>query len=453
MYQTSSKNKWLLAIILTVLMAPGLAMAMTQGTPLEIQNEFKNMALSFYARINGLALKLLWGLFGVEVAWAITKHIIEQNPFEKLIGLLFKFAFIPAAYTLFIVKGAEWLPDIVQSFQLFAVKGAGFDKELNPIAIFDMGVQLQNSMVSNYNLTSGADTMVGALKNILPSLLMMAVCIVILGSFAAMALILFITTVESYLLMATAPILFALGGSRWTKNIALKPWNSMIAVGLKILILYLIMSVSLQLAPMWAKMAATWSLDDWSPLWYVAFSALGTAILTWKIPKIAADALSGTASLSAGEALQIAAAAIAGAVGATAVGAKLAEKTFDSATDVLGKSGGHLASYRQGNSISGLSSDSKPQMPVPDPTGPSPKSDGSTASTSNSLNGNANGANISGSGTGEGNIEKMFEKFASQNQQRKLSDRVQDGIRTFQSAIPNDQATVGGDLVRGNSEG
>jgi type IV secretion system protein TrbL len=454
MYLTFSKNKWLLLIILTVLLAPDLAMAMSQGTPMEIQNEFKTVALNFYARINGLALKLLWGLFGVEVAWAITKHIVEQNPFEKLIGLLFKFAFAPAVYTLFVLKGAEWLPAIVQSFQFFALKGVGFDKELNPIAIFDMGVQLQNAMVTSYNHTSGADTMVGAFKNILPSLLMMAVCLVILGSFAAMALILFITTIESYLLLATAPILFALGSNRWTKDIALKPWNSMIAVGLKILILYLIMSVSLQLAPLWANMAASWSLDDWSPLWYVAFSALGTAILTWKIPKIAADALSGTASLSAGEALQIAAAAIAGAVGATAVGAKLAEKTMDATSDVLGKAGGHLATYGQGHSISSISSDNKAQVPIPDPTGPSPIGDGKPSTISNSPIGNANGASISGAGNGEGNIDKMFEKFAAQNQQqRKLSDKVQDGIRSFQSAVPNDQATVGGDLVKNHGEG
>lgn len=287
--------------------------------------------------------------------------------------------------------------------------------------------------------------MVGAFKNILPSLLMMAVCLIILGSFAAMALILFITTVESYLLMATAPILFALGATRWTKDIALKPWNSMIAVGLKMTILYLILSISLQLAPLWAKMAANWSMNDWSPLWYVAFSALATGILTWKIPKIAADALSGTASLSAGEALQITASALAGAVGATALGAKLSEKSVDSVIDVLGKASSSIPAYSSANAINNLTSDSKVQVPVPDPTGPAP--------TGSSHTGNAKGASISGAGTGEGNIEKMFEKFAAQNQQRKLSEQVQDGIRTFQSAVPNDQATVGGDLVRSNSDG
>jgi type IV secretion system protein TrbL len=174
---------------------------------------------------------------------------------------------------------------------------------------------------------------------------------------------------------------------------------------------------------------------------------MGVAILTWRIPKIAADALSGTASLSAGEALQIAAAAMAGAVGATAVGAKLAEKTVDSVTDVLGKASSNIPAFSSVNAISNLTSDSKPSVSVPDPTGPAP--DG------NAYSGNAKGATISGAGANasEGNVEKMFEKFAAQNQNRNLSDRLQDGLRSFQSAIPNDQATVGGDLVRNHSDG
>ena len=453
MFLTSLRSKWLFLVAMAILMTPDLAIAMSNGSPIDIQHEFKYVASAFYKKIEWAAVKLLWGLAALEFSWGALKHLIEQQPFEKYVGLLFKVAIAPAVYSLFVHKGADWLPLIVDSFKWIGEKGTDIkgylnpDGELNPIAIFDMGVSLQNSMVASYNQASGADTMVGALTNILPSLLMMAVCLVILASFAAMALTMFLAMVESYLLMAVAPILFAFGASRWTKDISLKPWNSMIAVGVKITVLYLIMSVTLQLAPIWAKMAASWTVDDWSPLWYIAFSAMGVAILTWRIPKIAADALSGTASLSAGEALQIAAAAMAGAVGATAVGAKLAEKTVDSVTDVLGKASSNIPAFSSVNAISNLTSDSKPSVSVPDPTGPAP--DG------NAYSGNAKGATISGAGANasEGNVEKMFEKFAAQNQNRNLSDRLQDGLRSFQSAIPNDQATVGGDLVRNHSDG
>lgn len=449
MFLTSLKSRWIFLTVLLVLLVPDTALALTNASPLDIQHEFKNLAFEFYRNIKDQALKLLWGLAALELSWGAIKYLIESQPMEKYLGLLFKTAFAPAVYTLFVDKGADWLPRIVDSFMFLGEKGTsnikGFidqDGELNPIAIFNMGVQLQNSMVASYNQASGADSMVGALTNILPSLLMMIVCIVILASFAAMALMMFLAMIESYLLMAVAPILFAFGASRWTKDIALKPFNSMIAVGVKITVLYIIMSVSLQLAPIWAKMAASWTMDDWSPLWYIAFSAMGVAILTWRIPKIAADALSGTASLSAGEALQIAAGAIAGAVGATALGAKMAEKTADGVSDVIGKASSTIPAFNSANSISSMNLGEKTPVQVPGIPG---------MDSPASSQGNAKGASISGE---DGrNTEKLFERFAEQNQNRKLSDRVQDGIRSFQSAVPNDQASVGGDLVKNHGDG
>lgn len=430
---------------------PDIAMAMSNGTPMEVQNEFKKVAFNFQNNISSLALKLLWGLAALETAWGTVKHVLEQQPFEKLIGLLFKIAFFPALYTLLVHKGSEWLPAIVEGFKLFGTQGTGLTQEIDPLTIFDMGVALQNSMVSTFNKESGADSAIGALQNIFPALLMTFICIIILISFAAMALLLFLSVVEAYLLMAVSPILFAFGGSRWTKGIATKPWNSMIAVGLKITILYLILSVSLQLAPLWAKSAASWTMMDWSPLWYVAFSAVATGVLTWKIPRIAADALSGTASLSAGEALQITAAAIAGMAGAAALGSKAAETTANGVGTLLDKGLGAM-----GNGLSSLRPPSIEPMasnvPVPDPTGSAPTGDGRSSSTSNSPSGNAKSASISGANSEGQNTNRAIERFAEQQQQRRLSERVQDSMKSFESAIPNDQATVGGDLVKNHSE-
>ncbi|MFD0912717.1 P-type conjugative transfer protein TrbL [Methylophilus luteus] len=451
MFLTSSKSKWFLIAAIVVLMVPDISMAMSTGTPMEVQNEFKKAAFTFANNISSLALKLLWGLAALETAWGTAKHVLEQHPFEKLVGMLFKIAFFPALYTLLVHKGSEWLPAIVEGFKLFGTVGTGLNQDIDPLTIFDMGVALQNSMVTTFNQESGADSAIGALQNIFPALLMTFICIIILISFAAMALLLFLSIVEAYLLMAVAPILFAFGGARWTKDIATKPFNSMIAVGLKITILYLILSISLQLAPLWAKTAANWTMTDWSPLWYVAFSAVATGVLTWKIPKIAADALSGSASLSAGEALQITAAAIAGLAGAAALGSKAAETTANGLGTVLDKGLGAL-----GNGLSNLRAPSIEPMssnvPVPDPTGPAPRGDGSTISTSNSPGGNAKGANLSGTGSVGQTSSKAIDRFAEQQQQRRLSERFQDSMKSLESAIPNDQATVGGDLVKNHSE-
>jgi type IV secretion system protein TrbL len=232
---------------------------------------------------------------------------------------------------------------------------------------------------------------------------------------------------------------------RWTRDIAPKTFNSMIACGVKILVLMLLMSIISKLVPIWATEAATWKIDDWSPLWRVAFSAAGCAFLAWKAPQIAANAISGTSSLTAGDALQIATMAATAAVATTAVASGAADKVLEKASGAASRGFDSLRNSVGSSSISPLAGSSS----VPNQTGPDvSKNDGSYPSNSNNpKKGNAKNASIGGS-EADKKIDKHFSDKANNNPPKKLSEKMQDGLRTFQSSIPNDQATVGGDAVK-----
>jgi type IV secretion system protein TrbL len=414
----------------------------------EVLNQYKSSSMTFYGALQGFALSLLFKLWLVEMSWASIKWVLERKPFEDLLSHFVSASFPPLFFVLVIKMGNSWFPTILESFEFFGSKGGGLTADsasLDPGVILEKGIILQNQMVQKFNSIAGTGP-IEALQNILPSLLLMAVCLIILVAFALMAANVFLVWAEAYLLIGVSPILLAFAGMRWTRDIAPKTFNSMIAAGIKILVLMLLMSIFTQLVPKWATEAASWTMQDWSPLWRVAFSAAGCAFLAWKAPQIAANAISGTSSLTAGDALQIAAMAATAAVGGAALAAGAADKVLNGTADGVGRGVGALGNgmmNMRGPSIEPITSSAV----IPDPTGPAPTSDGSTATTSNSSAGNASSASISGEG-GQ-NVEKMFEKFASQNQQqRKFSDRLQDGIRTFQSTVPNDQATVGGDAVK-----
>jgi len=271
----------------------------------------------------------------------------------------------------------------------------------------------------------------------------MLVCIIILVAFALMAANVFLIWAEAYLLIGVSPILLSFAGMRWTRDIAPKTFNSMIACGVKILVLMLLMSIVTKLVPIWATEAAAWKINDWSPLWRVAFSAAGCAFLAWKAPQIAANAISGTSSLTAGDALQIATMAATAAVATTAVASGAADKVLGGASGMASRGFDSLRNGMAASSIEPITGGS-----VPDPTGSTPSSsDGSTVSSSNNTSsGNAKNASISPESTQK--IDKHFSDQANKYPPKKLSEKMQDGLRTFQSVIPNDQATVGGDAVK-----
>lgn len=411
-----------------------------------VLGQYKDSSLTFYAALQGIAISLLFKLMLVEMSWASIKWVLERKPFEELMSHWVSAVFPPLFFVLVIKKGAEWFTLILDTFAFFGSKGSGLDvgsAALDPGIILERGIQLQNQVVSQFNDIAGTGA-IAALSNFLPSLLLTGVCIIILLAFALMAANAFLIFAEAYLLIGVSPILLAFAGMRWTRDIAPKTFNSMIACGVKILVLMLLMSIITKLVPMWAAEAAEWSLGNWSPLWRVAFSAAGCAFLAWKAPQIAANAISGTSSLTAGDALQVATMAATAAVATTAMASGAADKVLDRASGAASRGFDSLRNSMGASSIEPITGSSS----VPDPTGSTPgKSDGSTVSASNSIgSGDAKKASISPES--DKKVEKHFTDQANKNPPKKTSEKIQDGLRTFQSSIPNDQATVGGDAVK-----
>lgn len=452
MYPISLKTKiWLSVLFLLVIcFTPEISFAAEPGAMDQVMQTYKTVTASFYKNIQHKAIYLLFGLVGVNLAWGATQLVIEGAVFEKIIKLLFQTAFFPALYVLFITNGFDWLNSFMDGATLFGKLGSGKDLDLNPSAIFDMGIDLQNAMMASFNEATGAgDSLSGAIKNILPSLLLAAVCLIIILAFGMMAATVFLTHVEAYILIAIAPFLFAMGGSRWTKDIAIKPWNSMIAVAVKLMMLYLIMSVGLTLAPLWAKMASSWSMSDWSPIWKIAFGAATLAYLTIKIPQMASNALSGTASLSAGDALQIAAIAGASAVAATAATGKMAiggDRMLKDLDDKAMSAAGSFGIGGRANTLESMGGNksSMNESMIPDPTGPAPSSDdGSTASI---------GGRDKGNNDNDKEALTKLDKIFGKGEHKGALGHTRGALDTLSRSIHNDQATVGGDGIKNRSD-
>jgi type IV secretion system protein TrbL len=414
-----------------------------------VLDQYKTSSLTFYGALQGLGISLLFKLWAIEMSWASIKWVLEKKPFEELLSHFVSASFPPLFFVLVIQKGGTWFSYILNMFEYFGNQGSkatSGSASLDPGVILEKGIILQNQMVAQFNGIAGTGPL-DALKNVLPSLLLMSVCIIILLAFALMAANVFLIWAEAYLLIGVSPILLAFAGMRWTRDMAPKTFNSMIASGIKILVLMLLMSIVTKLVPIWATEAAAWNMSDWSPLWRVAFSAAGVAFLAWKAPQIAANAISGTSSLTAGEALQIAAMAATAAVGTAALATGAADKLMSSASNAGSKGVESLSNSFRGGSIEPITG-SSPY--VPDPTGSSPSSsDGSSVSVSNRIqDAKGDAKNSSISSANDANIEKKFADQAQNNSQKRTSEKIQDGLRTFQSVIPNDQATVGGDSVK-----
>lgn len=311
-----------------------------------VADQIKLSSLSFYSNISTMALSLLFALFTVAFTWKTISLVLKGADFQEITVAAIRGMISVGVYAMFIKNGDVWLKTIVDGSQMMAAQGAGISSNiLNPGAIMGLGIDLQDSMVKNFNAASGADSFIGAISNFFPSMQIMVACLMILAAFAMISFTLFLTYGEMYMIIAVAPFMFALGGTDWTKDNALKPFQSMIAMSVKIMVLALVATIAIQSAPSWATQLATWQIDDWRPMWTVAFQILTVGIFALVAPKMAATIMAGGTSMSAGDVLQaggnigsMATGAGAIALGAAAAGASGAGK----AAQALGGAGAEI---------------------------------------------------------------------------------------------------------------
>ncbi len=151
-----------------------------------------------------------------------------------------------AVFYALIDLGGNWLPDIFNSFMEIGNQ-ANTNIAVNPSSIIDQGYQIVGSIY--YSLAS-----VGLLRHPFVSALAVMICIIIMIIYAFIAAELTILIVKSYVLVATSSFFFACGANQHSRDLAVNFMRAVIALGVRLMITYLILSVGQNLGYEWADL-------------------------------------------------------------------------------------------------------------------------------------------------------------------------------------------------------
>jgi type IV secretion system protein TrbL len=286
------------------------------NAPSSLLDEYKGLETQWIAKLLGAAQRLFALLAGIEVAWSFTLLAIEKADFQLLTAAIIrKIMWIGIFYAVLLYgvtpDGGGWIPAILNSFQLLG-QNASAVGPLGPSAIVGFGV---NTSINLLNAASGA----GFLENVGTTLSLVFCAVVIFLSYVAIAIQFVVALVESYLAVGAGVVLLGFGGSRWTAPYVERYISYAIAVGLKILLLYLLVGAGMTLSESWGAVASSinTSVDPSRTGFDLAAAAVMFLCVCWMSPKLASAILGGTTALSGGD---LASVGVGLGVGATSVG-------------------------------------------------------------------------------------------------------------------------------------
>lgn len=313
----SSQKTWLLGLLLLgllMLAEPAFASDIMDST----MTKFEQATQKFGDNIKDIGVSLLWKLALIQFLVNGILMLLKKVEIEEILASVVRFMLTTGLFYGLMYFSSDYLPAIINSFDLIGQKGSGL-AHLTPSVIIQQGVDLGDVMVSAFNKSTGADDgFFAALQNIGPAMTLMVICIITFMSFVVLAAQMALTMISSYLWLCITPLLLGFGGSQFTRDIAVNSLKGGIAIGMKYLTVYLIVGVAGTLAPVMGESMKDVTLTDWSPLYKSLGVSMILAYLSFQLPKVSADLMNGTASLSAGDAGTNIAMMAAGGVGATA---------------------------------------------------------------------------------------------------------------------------------------
>ena len=326
------RNLWLVVLLLLGVSSPAFAQQFDLGTALQ---QYQTASAQFASTIATAAKWLAVTLATIDFSLLILQKLVRsEGPQEIMVAVIMRVMWY--GFLTFLMN-ASVMAAIINGFLQLGKNASGISV-FNPADVFWQGIDLVNVMTTafadNANI-AGVPVPAGlaAAANPLVAFMLGMTIILIVISFLILTAQYAVILVQMYFYLACYPIIVAMGGIKYGRDMTTKAISGAIVIGVRFLAIYFVMFAAQQMATTMGQQLANFSIADMSPMWAVFGMSGLLAFLALKVPQMAADLLGGTASLSGGDA--VAAGAVAGGA-AGAVAGTVANVATGAANGVAG---------------------------------------------------------------------------------------------------------------------
>jgi P-type conjugative transfer protein TrbL len=412
----------------------------------DVENKYKTAASAWSTALTARASWLFWVLSLISMVWTHGMLLFRKADIAEFYGEFIRFIVFTGFFWWLLTNGPTMAIDIIDSLQILGGTASGVTGT-TPSSIVDVGFKIFNTVVQQSSIASPVMSTAG--------IIMAIIVIAILALIAANMLILL---VSGWILAYAGVFYLGFGGSRWTSDIAIAYFKTVLNIGVQLMTMILLVGIGQQfINAYYSQMDANINLNDMAAM---LVSALVLLVLVNKIPPligniaqgggahslgggfgsgsaIAAAGVAGAAAAMAGSAAVAGAANIAGGAQAVMAAAKQASQNSSSTSDLVSRMGS-IVNDSLDNSTSNTSASTSTSSPL-------------AAAMGDSLQSNISGATNKVSATGHlasGITQVLGDKIQSRINQT-IGGQVASAINQSSDAQTNNNTS--GQLFDNNS--
>jgi type IV secretion system protein TrbL len=346
-----------LALLLVAVQAHAQTPVDSAGLLDNILNRFYQVANTWSAKMVSYASWLFWGLVLLSMVWTYGMMALRKADIQEFLAETIRFLAVTGFFWWILTNGPAISTAIINSLRQIAADATGLGNALAPSGIADIGFDIASKVVDQSSIWSPVNSGVG--------IIIAAVILVVLALVGVNMLLLL---VSGWLLSYGAVFLLGFGGGRWTSDIAISYYKTVLGIGMQLFAMILIVGIGKSFIDQYYAATSSGAITM-KALLVMLVASIVLLVLVNKVPPQFASIVggggssAGIGSFGAGAALGAGAAAAAAAATAGAAvmagassaagGASALKAAFQSAQQNMSSGSGMFSGGSGGGSGSG----------------------------------------------------------------------------------------------------
>ena len=251
-----------------------------QGMLDQVVTAFATRAAAWETVVMNAAMWLFWTLGAISLVWTGGMMVLRKADIGQFFAELIRFMLFFGFFLWLLRNGPTFASSIIRSLQRIGEQASGVSS-ITPSGIVDVGFLIWKQAIANLSAWQPIDSFIG---------IVLSAGILIL--LAAIAVNMLLTLVSAWILMYAGIFFLGFGGSRWTSDIAINYYKSVLGVAAQLMAMVLLVGIGNDLlATFYGKMSK--GVLNFEELGVMLVFCMALLMLVAKVPSVLASVMSG----------------------------------------------------------------------------------------------------------------------------------------------------------------
>lgn len=251
----------------------------------QVVNKFQGKVKSWQNIIQAAAERLFWTLVLISMVWTFGMMLLRKADIGDFFAEFTRFIIFTGFYFWLLtnaVSGHNIAGTIIDSMQQLGGTAAGLPSGASHSSIMDIGVLIWNQATNNLTFMQPMDSLMG-----------FVISLIILIILAVIAVNMLLLLISSWVLMYAGIFFLGFGGARWTSDIAINYFKTVLGVGIQLFVMLLIVGIGSDLlSSFYAKMGK--NVLNYEELAVMLIFTIAFFVLISRLPLLLAGIITGS---------------------------------------------------------------------------------------------------------------------------------------------------------------